>query len=681
MALGTVEYMAPEQVLNSRDVTAASDLYALGALLYRAVAGKHMFGDLRDGHLAHAKITREAPPLQTGRGDRIARGLESVVAHALARRPADRYDRADLMVAELTSLRDLARLSTMDLGDDTEEGIDDARLFELRQTARMAVTRVPAALAAAGNYAEPPPSSHEATTLRYQSRQATLRIPLAAATGRDLLGSDEAPAPDPDARITQARRGRQAALPRSHDPPAEATPVPPGPAVASAILARGAALGDVPAPVSEVARARVGIPTALAIGVAAGALVLGFAAGRVTAPLTTAPLPEPAAPQATAVVNAPAAAAETEAATPPPAPTAPGMVPSASPPSTAAAGGQRARGCAARCQAGGRAGARRPGGFASEHGRRRSAAAGQTRGRPVPVATAPETRRSPARKSCMRSRVRVWVLAGISVLSGCDRRPAAQAAQDPMPAAASDRVAEARSDRSSAAPSAADGEMGAKVALVELFTSEGCSSCPPADDVLAKLERTMHARGAVTLSFHVDYWNELGWPDPWSSPVHTARQEQYARALGGRGLYTPQMIVNGRDAFVGSDAAHATDSVQVSLARPLPVALVASARPADGGLSVSYRADRVVPETVLSAAVAERLVQSRVTRGENAGQSLSHVNVVRAFRTQPFDRAEGELRMQLPRNLAAERALVVVYLQKRGSMEVVGVSAVDPVAR
>lgn len=101
MALGTMEYMSPEQILNSRGVTGAADLYALGALLYRAVAGAHIFGDLTNVKLAQAKLTNEAPPLSTGRTDPFARRFEAVVARAIRRRPQERYATAEEMLAHL----------------------------------------------------------------------------------------------------------------------------------------------------------------------------------------------------------------------------------------------------------------------------------------------------------------------------------------------------------------------------------------------------------------------------------------------------------------------------------------------------------------------------------------------------------------------------------------------------
>lgn len=121
MALGTLEYMAPEQVLNSRDVTQASDVYALGAMMYRAVMGRHIFGTVTDEVLARKKLLEEAPPFSTGRTDAIAQDFEAVIGKAIKRRPVERFPKADELLARLLPVRDALRASHQILDASTTE--------------------------------------------------------------------------------------------------------------------------------------------------------------------------------------------------------------------------------------------------------------------------------------------------------------------------------------------------------------------------------------------------------------------------------------------------------------------------------------------------------------------------------------------------------------------------------
>jgi hypothetical protein len=216
----------------------------------------------------------------------------------------------------------------------------------------------------------------------------------------------------------------------------------------------------------------------------------------------------------------------------------------------------------------------------------------------------------------------------------------------------------------------------AGVAVVELFTSEGCSSCPPADQVLADLAR----RGApqvYALAFHVDYWDDLGWPDRFASPESTARQRAYARAFRSTGLYTPQMIVGGAEQFTGSDRAHAEAAVERALAHPATVKLSVRVR-SDGTnvLRVDYEAPGAPPGCILTAAIVEGSVSSSVTAGENAGKTLRHANVVRAFREVPVSSGGGTVVLPVPPSLPLDGAELFAYVQRSaqgdGAMPVLG---------
>jgi hypothetical protein len=225
-------------------------------------------------------------------------------------------------------------------------------------------------------------------------------------------------------------------------------------------------------------------------------------------------------------------------------------------------------------------------------------------------------------------------------------------------------------------------EPGRVPVLVELFTSEGCSSCPPADVLLAKLQREQPVHGAeiVPLSLHVDYWDHQGWKDPFSSKAFTARQQSYVRVFGEDRAYTPQMVVDGRDEFTGSDEARALRTVGQAATRPhLP--LKVDARRSGGGVTISIDlpaapADAEPIDVVV--ALTEDELTSVVRRGENGGRTLSHAAVTRKLQTLgALDRESFVANGQLDMNPSwkADRMRAVVFLQGRTSRHVYGSAA------
>jgi len=175
---------------------------------------------------------------------------------------------------------------------------------------------------------------------------------------------------------------------------------------------------------------------------------------------------------------------------------------------------------------------------------------------------------------------------------------------------------------------------GATPVLVELFTSEGCSSCPPADALLMRLGRTQPVREAdvIVLEEHVNYWDSLGWKDPFSSDAATTRQEEYGQAFGGEQVYTPQMVVDGNAEFVGSAESKALRALRAAGAMPKPAVNLSWA--AGGMLAIHIEpltnaAQGDTPQVIV--AIAENMLHSDVKRGENAGRALEHDGVVRAL--------------------------------------------------
>jgi hypothetical protein len=225
--------------------------------------------------------------------------------------------------------------------------------------------------------------------------------------------------------------------------------------------------------------------------------------------------------------------------------------------------------------------------------------------------------------------------------------------------------------------------------LVELFTSEGCSSCPPADRFLEKLDRQPVAGAEmIVLSEHVDYWNHIGWKDPYSSRLYSERQTAYGKRFSLDSVYTPQMVVDGTSEFVGSDASLANQAFAKALGAPkIPVHLSLISV---GARSLQAHLDTGVLEPSFGAREAEIYiaivldhVESQVSSGENAGRKLSHVAVVREFtKVGAIKQAQG-FSQDVPLNLepgsASANLRLVAFVQEPRQGRVLG-AAVLPVS-
>ena len=221
----------------------------------------------------------------------------------------------------------------------------------------------------------------------------------------------------------------------------------------------------------------------------------------------------------------------------------------------------------------------------------------------------------------------------------------------------------------------------APLAVIELFTSEGCSSCPPADKLLADLIKEARGRGKrlAALAFHVDYWNYLGWKDPFSRSKFTRRQRMYSEGKAGR-IYTPQMIVNGTTAFVGSDRAAAKRALAAAWNSTPAVSLRLDARPEAGAtaLRVRFRVFAYTSSDLLNIALAEGDLAVPVEAGENQGRRLHHENVVRAFVSIRLDNADtGSVRLAMPSGMETRNATVIGYVQDDESLAVKGAESTE----
>jgi hypothetical protein len=220
-----------------------------------------------------------------------------------------------------------------------------------------------------------------------------------------------------------------------------------------------------------------------------------------------------------------------------------------------------------------------------------------------------------------------------------------------------------------------------KVILVELFTSEGCSDCPPADDLLRRIDRKQTDSGQliVGISEHVTYWNYLGWSDPFSLEIYSQRQSAYGNRFGLDSVYTPQMVVNGSEQFVGSDSASLAKALRREEEQQTSTALnILSANVAHGALSVTYSAtgDFPSPGLDLVAVLADDADHSTVSRGENSGRNLTHVAVARSLThvTKLTSRTESTAQLPLPPSFQGSQPHhVILFAQNEASGRVVAV--------
>jgi hypothetical protein len=202
--------------------------------------------------------------------------------------------------------------------------------------------------------------------------------------------------------------------------------------------------------------------------------------------------------------------------------------------------------------------------------------------------------------------------------------------------------------------------------VVELFTSEGCSSCPPADAAVARL-LSKNRSNVYILSFHVDYWNRLGWTDPFSQAAFSARQRQYAQFFSLDGVYTPQVVVNGTSEFIGSDEDKLSKAIETDLnGEPVSSLSIQTER---NGNTVTVMYGTAQRGIHLNVALIQPEATTVIKRGENSGRTLHHVNIVRALQT--IDAEEKRyLTIEIPKALTDVPLQVIAYTQSKETFKI-----------
>jgi hypothetical protein len=214
--------------------------------------------------------------------------------------------------------------------------------------------------------------------------------------------------------------------------------------------------------------------------------------------------------------------------------------------------------------------------------------------------------------------------------------------------------------------------------LVELFTSEGCSSCPPADALLERLDSEQPIAGAqiIVLSEHVDYWNHLGWTDPFSSAAFSARQEVYAHRFVLDGPYTPEMVVNGSAEFTGNDSQKAESAIRHAIQDPKVGIRIHAA--ASGEAAVAIEVDPLPEGTAHKANVYVAYAADRgtsdVLRGENRGRTLRYVSIVRNIQQVGSVAGHAMFKTKLPIRaaIAPPGSRLIAFVQEEGNGRVWG---------
>jgi len=213
------------------------------------------------------------------------------------------------------------------------------------------------------------------------------------------------------------------------------------------------------------------------------------------------------------------------------------------------------------------------------------------------------------------------------------------------------------------------------IAVLELFTSQGCSSCPPADKLIGSYTSKTNV---IPLSFHVDYWDRLGWKDAFSSKEYSQRQYMYASALKAD-VYTPQLIINGQVALIGSDAGKIAATLNKIFSEQ-PIATLSIQKPAteNGNVIVKYEATGNTKNAILNIAVVEKQAVTPVKGGENMGATLTDYNVVRNFKTiDSIVNGENMTSINFPLSLDFKNRALVLFLQEKANNKIIAAAKAD----
>jgi len=211
------------------------------------------------------------------------------------------------------------------------------------------------------------------------------------------------------------------------------------------------------------------------------------------------------------------------------------------------------------------------------------------------------------------------------------------------------------------------------IAVLELFTSEGCSSCPPADEFMGKIQKEYQESKVYVLSYHVDYWDRQGWKDIFSNPDYTKRQYAYADWLGKEPIYTPQLIINGKSDFIGSQENAVRSGIKKALSTAASADVTLEAMQSGSKLTIKHIVKGSSKNSQLLLAIVQKTAKSSIKRGENANRTLSHFQIVQHLHTILLkEDGNGSVTLTVPKGFNSKDFEVIGFVQDAKSGAILG---------
>ncbi len=217
----------------------------------------------------------------------------------------------------------------------------------------------------------------------------------------------------------------------------------------------------------------------------------------------------------------------------------------------------------------------------------------------------------------------------------------------------------------------------APVTVLELFTSQGCSSCPPADELLREVTENSDQNRIIGISYHVDYWNYIGWEDPFSRAEYTNRQRAYARKFGDSRVYTPQLVINGKEHLVGSRAAAVYDRLREFSKQPATDSImVKNMKRQLDTLAFEYEVWGTHAQKNLRAVLVLDARFTQVKKGENRGRGLQNNHIALTEKEVKLHSASGKLKIPIPRGVIPGEGMHLVLLTENSELGITGATRI-----